>query len=137
MIIAMQIENFERRWSESVRKGASDALEHLAREFYVQFMSPKLDLLALRRSVIRLLEFLCSSEGRTDANYSTADCFVCLLTAEQDDLFDRLPGEYRTVIDGIALDLYEMYQDPKLAGRLDATPESLLEQAQELDQTVN
>jgi hypothetical protein len=125
-------ECFEARWAEAVVAGASGALEPKVRALYVALLARPCDLLGLRDSLVRLLEYLTCEEGRTEANLCTVDAFVCLLTAERNELVERLPGEYQDVLDTMALDLRETLRDPELALQCGAVPELLLAQARNL-----
>jgi hypothetical protein len=80
--------------SEAFRK-ADPALKPVVRELHARLTATSLDLPAIKRAMIALLEFLSSPAGRTDANCRAVDSFFF-----HDDtwLTDQLPEPYHDVI---------------------------------------
>ena len=91
-----------------------------------------LELIRLKQVIVEVLDFLGSDDGRGEADCDVTDAFVCLLTAERNDLLERLPDDYQDVIDSIAIDLREAVRNPELGAGFGATPEILLSRARSL-----
>lgn len=123
---------FQKRWREAQRIGATRELRSRIRRVYDEFVREAPDLPAMKRVLVRLLEYLSSPAGRTDANCRTTDAFFCLLGVERDDLLDRLPTGFQAVLDEMGLNLQETFRNPDLAQNAEATPEILLVRAREL-----
>jgi hypothetical protein len=88
------------------------------------FASP-IDLVAVKLSLIALLEYLSSPAGRTDANCCAVDGFFHL----DDDLpLERLPDSLQDVFAHMDA-LHDTVTAPQIAENFSATPEQLLERA--------
>lgn len=80
----------------------------------------------VKPSLLALLRYLVSSEGRTDANCRAVDYFFCI--GEWD--WESLPQSYQTLFADMGGGLHEAVSAPDIAEALDATPESLLARAE-------
>jgi hypothetical protein len=113
--------------SETFRE-ADPVLQPLVHELHARLTDTSLDLAAIKRAMIALLEFLSSPTGRTDVNYRTVDSFFFF-----DDtwLSDRLPEPYLDVIAHMDA-LHDTITAPQIAQNFDSTPEQLLARARSL-----
>ncbi len=123
---------FESWWEEASRPGATPALQALLRQFFERFVRPAPNLTLLRESLVSLTEHIGSADGETEDNLRTVDAFFCLLTAEHNDLLERLPDDYQALIDTLGMDLGEGLEDPETAKAMGATPELLAAKARAL-----
>src|SRR5688572_4261699 len=86
------LDQFDALWKATVRfRRVSRELEPLMRDVYAAYG----DAMALRAALQRLLEFLTSDLGRTDANCSTTDAFI----SATEDLWRRLPEPLHGILD--------------------------------------
>ncbi len=83
----------------------------------------------LKVSVVRLLEYLSSPEGRTDANCRAVDSCFCL-TETGASL--NLPPDFQSLFDDIGGALHDAVSHPDIAKNFESTPEQLLTRAKEL-----
>lgn len=83
---------------------------------------------AVKPAVTRLLEYLTSPAGRTDAHCRAVDFFFCL----GDWNWDALPPGYQELFADMGGGLHEAVSAPDIAEALDATPEVLLHRARAL-----
>ena len=86
------------------------------------------DLPALRVSLERLLTYLASEPGRTDANCSTVDAFFNAV----EPLWRDLPEEWRGVFDDMSGTLHDAIYAPDIARTFEATPEQLLQRVRKI-----
>jgi len=93
-----------------------------------------LDLEVLKQSLIDLLEYLSSQNGRTDENCNAVDSFFM-----HDELWleRNLPDPFHDVFADIAGALHDTVSAPETAKNFDSTPEQLLKRARELSTEVN
>lgn len=118
---------FEETWRSVVRfRRVSRELEPLLRAVHDAFG----DRRALQASLERLLEFLTTSAGRTDANCSTTDGFI----AATEDLWRGVDEELRAILDDMGGTLHDAVHAPNIARTFEATPEQLLERVRRLAQ---
>ena len=109
---------FDAVWRSSVRyRRASRELEPLLHDVHAAFGND----VALRAALERLLIFLASAEGRTDANCSITQNFV---TATEDVWRD---SSLRAVLDDMSGTLHDAVHAENIARTFEATPEQLLE----------
>ena len=89
----------------------------------------RLDLEALKQSLIGLLEYLSSYNGRTDANCNAVDSFFML-----DDLWveRNLPDSFHSIFADMSGALHDTVTAPDVAENFDSTPEQLLKRVREL-----
>lgn len=125
-------ESFGRRWAEASTPDSSAALRPLLERFHHEFLAEKLDRAALRDALVGLLERLAGAAEPRRADIYTVDAFVCLLTVERDEMFERLPAAYRELLDDLSLDLHDGLRDPVRAEACGASPRALLARARAL-----
>jgi hypothetical protein len=111
--------DFEERWRAVVRfRRVSRELETLVRDVHASFGEPAELLAALER----LLVFLTSDAGRTDANCSVSDQFISASEEEWTTLDEPL----RSILDDMGGTLHDAIHAPNIARTFEATPEQLL-----------
>jgi hypothetical protein len=88
------------------------------------------DLSELKRSLINLLEYLSSPNGRTNENCNAINSFFMF-----DDLWvDRnLPDHFHEIFVDVSGALHDTVSAPEIAENFDSTPEQLLKRAKELN----
>jgi len=88
------------------------------------------DLMELKNSLINLLGYLSSPNGRTDENCNAINSFFMF-----DDLWvDRnLPDHFHDIFADMSSALHDTVSAPEIAENFDSTPEQLLKRAKELD----
>jgi hypothetical protein len=88
------------------------------------------DLMELKNSLINLLEYLSSPNGRTHENCNAINSFFMF-----DDLWvDRnLPDHFHDIFADMSSALHDTVSAPEIAENFDSTPEQLLKRAKELD----
>lgn len=88
------------------------------------------DLAELKKSLINLLEYLSSPNGRTDENCNAINSFFMC-----DDLWvDRnLPDHFNEIFVDVSGALHDTVSAPEIAENFDSTPEQLLKRAKELN----
>ncbi|HEX2121363.1 MAG TPA: hypothetical protein VHL59_06955 [Thermoanaerobaculia bacterium] len=119
--------DFDALWRAAVRyRRASRELQPLLREVHGQIV--RADLPALRASLERLLVFLTSPEGRTDANCSTIFHFF----DETEESWRPLPEAYRAILDDMSGTLHDAIYAPDIARTFESLPEQLLERVRSL-----
>ena len=110
--------DFDAVYRSAVRfRRASRELEPLLRDVHATFG----DDVALRAALERLLIFLASAEGRTDANCSITQNFI---TATEDAWSG---SSLRGVLDDMSGTLHDAVHAENIARTFEATPEQLLE----------
>ena len=83
------------------------------------------DVALLHAALERLLEFLASPSGRTNANCHAADSFFCFDDGWETD-WNHLPDEYSDILADMAGALHDTVSNPDVASNFDSTPEQLL-----------
>lgn len=101
---------------------ASRELEPLLHAVYDAFA----DAHALRAALERLLVFLASPEGRTDANCSTVYYFITATEVSWRDVKEPL----HAILDDMSGTLQDSVYAPNIARTFESTPEQLLERLQ-------
>ncbi len=104
------------------RTGISSELEPLARDLHEALVADPTDLDQIRAALERVLVFLASPAGRTDANCTAIDSFLCLGEFEWLDLPDAL----QDVLGDMAGALHDTVSSPETAANFGSTPEQLL-----------
>jgi hypothetical protein len=113
---------FETLWRSALRfRRVSRELEPLVRDVYASFG----DDFVLTAALERLLLFLASPQGRTDANCSVADQFVAV--AEERWRASALAP----ILHDMGGTLHDSIHAPQIARTFEATPEQLLARLRE------
>ncbi len=86
------------------------------------------DLSTVKGSLVALLEYLCSPEGRTDSNCWATDLYWMTAATE----YENLPEEFIEVFADMAGALHDTINHPEIAGHFDSLPEQLLDRARKL-----
>jgi hypothetical protein len=107
---------------------ADPALRPLVHELHARLTDASLDLPAIKRAMIALLEFLSSPTGRTHVNCRAVDRFFLL---DESWLSDRLREAYHDIIAHMDA-LHDTVSAPHIAQNFDSTPEQLLARARSL-----
>jgi hypothetical protein len=112
---------FDALWRASVRfRRVSAQLEPLLHDVYSSFGDDS----ALRAALERLLTFLGSAEGRTDANCSVTDHFISACE-------ERWRGSaLEPILDDMGGTLHDAIHAENIARTFEATPEQLLARVQ-------
>ncbi len=115
--------DFDALWRSSLRfRRASRELEPLLHDVYNAFG----DDAALRAAVERVLVFLTSPAGRTDANCTVTDQFVAATE-------ERWRGSVLApILDDMGGTLHDAIHAEHIARTFEATPEQLLERVRKL-----
>jgi hypothetical protein len=117
---------FDAVWRASVRyRHASRELELLLRDVYSAYGDEPALLVALER----VLRFLVSSAGRTDANCSVTDHFIA---TTEDRWRGVVSDALSAILDDMGGTLHDAVHAPNIAKTFEATPEQLLERIREL-----
>lgn len=115
------MDDFDALWRSSVRfRRASRELQTLLRGVHDAFGGD--DDARLRAALERLLVFLASTEGRTDANCATTYYFM---TAAE-PRWRAVRVELRAIFDDMSGTLQDSVYAPDIARTFEATPEQLL-----------
>lgn len=110
---------FDDRFRVVVRyRRVSRELEPLLREVHAHWADGD----GLAAALERLLVFLTSDAGRTDANCSVADQFISASEEEWTALGEPL----RSILDDMGGTLHDAIHAPNIARTFEATPEQLL-----------
>ena len=87
------------------------------------------DLMELKNSLINLLEYLSSPNGRTHENCNAINSFFMF----EDLWVDRnLPDHFHDIFADMSSALHDTVSAPEIAENFDSTPEQLLKRAKEL-----
>ena len=115
--------NFEEIWERHGRAAAtSPQLAPLVSDLYDKLVSSRVDPTEIQIAVERVLTFLATPEGRTDANCRAVDHFLCLGEFDWPDL----PSPLGDVLADMAGTLHDTVSAPEIAANFDSTPERLL-----------
>jgi hypothetical protein len=79
----------------------------------------------IKSSLVELLVYLCSSEGRTTENCTTTDIFF-KLHADYGFNWLHLPEELQLILEDIGGQLHNTLEHPDTATNFESTPEQLL-----------
>jgi hypothetical protein len=108
---------------------ADKALKPLLEELHRQLVIRPKNLAELKTSLISVLEFLASPQGRTDENCRAVDYFL-MLDEEWDS--EELPNEYAEILADMSGALHDTISAPNIAENFESTPEQLLAKANKL-----
>ena len=112
-------EGFDETWRGSVRyRQVSRELEALLRDVHAAFG----DQAELVRVLERLLVFLSSPSGRTDANCETVHYFL----NASEEKWQGVSAGLREILDDMSGAMHDSVHRPDIATPLGATPEQLL-----------
>ncbi len=108
---------------------ADSKVQELVKKIQSILGKGRLDLEALKQSLIALLEYLSSYDGRTHANCNAVDSFFML-----DDLWveRNLPDSFHSIFADISGALHDTVTAPEIAENFSSAPEQLLKRAREL-----
>jgi hypothetical protein len=119
---------FDERWKAAVRfRKASRELEPLLRGVYESMN----DDATLPVALERLLEFLASNAGRTDANCSTTYNFI---TSTEERWRGSREGLH-AILDDMSGTLQDSIYAPDIARTFESTPEQLLARVRSMERT--
>lgn len=115
--------DFETVWRNAVRfRRVSHDLKTLVFNVAAEGERERVDRAELREALDRLLSFLASPAGRTDANCCAVDRFFASMEGEWRDL----PADLASVIDGLSGTLHDAIYAPHIAAHFESLPEQLL-----------
>lgn len=115
--------DFELAWRNAVRfRKVSHNLKTLVFGVAAEAGPDAVDVHALREALDRLLSFLASPAGRTDANCCTVDRFFASIESE----WRELPPDLAAVVDGLTGTLHDTIYAPQIAAHFESLPEQLL-----------
>ena len=129
----MTVPKFERLYSELERRcgpGTPELKPYLA-SFFEALMAQPVDLTLLKQSMVQLLQYLTTPEGRTSNNCYIVDLSIVFPEWGDIELPD-LPDEFYDVIGDMGGALHDTVSSPEIAYNFYSTPEQLLERAQKL-----
>ena len=128
----MDEQRFEDLYRSAVRyRKASPQLKALLRDVYDGVVNRPPDLAGLKNALVSLLEFLCTSGGRTDANCCTTDA-LCSAVDEWERSWSDLPADFRSILDDLGGVLHDAVYAPQIARAFESLPEQLLERVRGL-----
>jgi hypothetical protein len=120
----MVVSTFDELWRSAARfRRVSRELEVFLHDLYASFGDDR----AVRETLDRLLTFLASDAGRTDANCSTTYYFVTSTEESWRDVGEPL----RSILDDMSGTLQDSVYAPHIARTFESTPEQLLERLHE------
>lgn len=119
----IHIDDFESLWKTAVRyRRVSHDLKTLVFNVFTEALRETLDADALRDALDRLLSFLASPRGRTDANCCAIDRFF----AQFEGTWSHLPHRFAAVLDDLSGVLHDTVYAPQIAAHFEGLPEQLL-----------
>jgi hypothetical protein len=129
------LRSFEDAWAtlcgSKMRGSVSPELGNLVREVYDRITEEPSDLGRLKTGLERLLAFLSSPVGRTDANCLAADRFFCI-GDHWKRRWEHLPDGFTRILDDMGGVLHDTVCSPHIAKNFESTPEQLLERVRRL-----
>ncbi len=93
---------------------------------YHELAAAPTNLRTLRDSIEKLLNFLTTPAGRTNANCGATDLFFCLTDGWGEVSWDHIPDDLGDILRDMGGALHDTVQDPVIAENFEATPEHLL-----------
>ena len=109
-----------------------DRVVKLAESVYTIACQRTPDLILLKNELKQLIDFLCSSEGRTHENCCTVDRYF----SSKDDwpnCIEHLPQDMYEILFDIGGTLHDAIQNPKIAANFDSLPEQLRERISKIN----
>lgn len=118
--------DFDEVWKAAVSfRRVSHELRGLLHDVHAAFAQPD----ALAPALERLLEFLITPNGRTDANCSATDAFIARTEATWRTIVSE---PLAAILDDMGGTLHDSVHAPNIAKTFEATPEQLLERLRRL-----
>jgi hypothetical protein len=124
---------FERLYSELERRcgPGSPGLKPRLSRFFDALMADPVDLAVVKQSMVELLQYLTTPEGRTSNNCYIVD--MSIVFPEWGDIqLPELPDDFSDIIFDMGAALHDTVSSPEIAYNFDSTPEQLHERAQKL-----
>lgn len=122
--------DFDSLWSSAVRfRRVSRPLRTLIQALHDDLRKSPPDLIRLKSDLERLLAFLASDQGRTDANCCTVDRFF---SAANFDV-SPLPPNLRAILADLGGTLHDTVYAPHIASTFESLPEQLLARVRQID----
>ncbi|MDD5681453.1 MAG: hypothetical protein PHI59_09470 [Candidatus Omnitrophica bacterium] len=90
------------------------------------------NIMALTDSVIGVLTFLTSAEGRTDANCWTVDLFLTI-DDDWEEEWPEMPDALYDIIFDMGAQLHDTFKSPEVARNFESLPEQLLDRAKKIE----
>jgi hypothetical protein len=109
----------------------SSELAPLLRTVYAEVQRELPNLSALAGGLRRLLEYLASPAGRTNANWAADLFFMDIDEWERD--WEHLPEPYRDLLGDLGGALHDTVAAPEIAQNFSSTPEQLLTQLEQIE----
>jgi hypothetical protein len=110
----------------------SPELVPLLQDVYTEVQRTPGDLDALTLKLRRLLEYLASPRGRTNANCWATDLFFMDIDRWERD-WEHLPEPYQDLLGDLGGALHDTVSSPDIAANFDSTPEQLLAQLERIE----
>jgi hypothetical protein len=115
--------SFDVTWPQhGERPGVSEALVPLMKRLFDALTTRPVEAVPVEDATRAVLAYLATPAGRTDANCTAVDHFLCLGEFDWPDLPDRL----QDVLGDMAGALHDTVSHPEVAANFESTPEQLL-----------
>ncbi len=118
------------KWGVDLDEDAGQ-LERLVNGVYSELQRTPVALDQLQDSIVALLSYLASPEGRTEENLGRVNMFFLLGNEWGLDAIE-IPDEIRAIIEDIGGCLHDSISSPEVAENFESTPEQLLARIQML-----
>jgi hypothetical protein len=129
----MSDSSFEELWKAAVRyRHVAPRAEALVRAVYQEASPIPANELRVVDALEALLEFLASSEGRTDANCSVTDSFFAALEGR----WEHLGKPLQEILSDLGGTLHDAIFAPQISSTFDTLPEQLLSRVKSLRQVT-
>jgi hypothetical protein len=109
----------------------SPNLNQYLEDFYMSIVQTPVELHKVKNTILNLMKFLSTDEGRTNANCVTVDNFV-KIEDHWEKSWRELPEKYVEVIELMGDSLHDTISTPDIAINFSCTPEQILELAMQL-----
>jgi hypothetical protein len=113
------------------KQSPSRHVRTLLQALFVELHRRPVEVSALKVAVVSLLEYLVSPAGRTSANCTAVDLFVCFL-ADEIDWYEILPQPIAAIVADMGIGLHDTVDSPDIARNSESTPELLLARIQDI-----
>jgi hypothetical protein len=121
--------SFEEAFAEAnskVNQQPNPQLKRLLRPVYELIVLRPSNLPALKAAMEELLEFLNSTQGRTEDNLWATDLFF-FLEENGEAGWEHLPEEFQNILSRMGSALHDTFRNPEFACEYDCLPEQLLD----------